>query len=93
LDDRYYLPVPILDYVFGFAILAALELILIVYRGRWFTMALLTAALFLAAFALLYLIALNLRWYVNPMLVGATAILIKSLNLLFARAEKAAEKE
>jgi CHASE2 domain-containing sensor protein len=93
LDDRYFRPIPFLDYVSGFVILAALELILIVYRGRWWTMALLIGALFVLALALLYMTIMHLGWYVNPAALGVIAVTIKLVHALFGRAEQAVERQ
>lgn len=91
MDDRYYRPVPVLDYAFGFLILAALELILIAYRDRWLVMAGLIALLMFAAAFVLYLFIKLPGWYVNPVPVGAAAVLIKVLHVLFAPAERELE--
>jgi CHASE2 domain-containing sensor protein len=91
LDDRYYRPVPWLDYVLAFLILLALELILIVFKGRYWTMSLLILALFIGSGAIVYLLIKLPNWYVNPVSLGVTAIVIKLLNPLFGPAEKAAE--
>jgi len=88
LDDRYYKPVPILDYVLGFMILAVLELILIVFRNQLWKMALLIVALFGLALVIVYLFIKLPGWYVNPVPVGATAVVIKVLHSLFGPAER-----
>ena len=92
LDDRYYRPIPFLDYVFGFAFLVGLELVLIVYRNQWLKLALLIAGLFIVSLAIVYLSVKLLGWYVNPGPVGAAAILIKLLHVAFTRAEKDLEE-
>ena len=91
LDDRYYRPVPWLDYVLTFLILVVLELILIVFKGRYWVMSLLILALFVVSGAIVYLLIKLPNWYVNPVSLGATAIAIKLLNPLFGPAEKAAK--
>ncbi len=83
LDDRYYRPMPVLDYVYGFVILAALELILIVYERRWIRMALLIAGLLVASVGVLYLTTTVMEWYVNPIPVGLMTVLVKLLGVLF----------
>jgi hypothetical protein len=89
LDDRYFKPMPILDYVSGFLILFGLEFILARYSGSWVKAVLLILALCLASVGVLYLMAALLRWYVNPVAVGATAVLIKLFQPLLDRAEHA----
>jgi hypothetical protein len=91
LDDRYFRPAPILDYVLGFVILAFLELIVIVFRHSWLKIGLLTVALFVAAAASLVLMVNLPHWYVNPSLVGALAVFIRLLHVLFVPAERVAE--
>lgn len=90
LDDRYYRPVPVLDYLLAFLILLVLELILIVFKGRYWTMSLLIVALFVVSGAIVYLLIKLHNWYVNPVSLGATAIVIKLLHPLFSKAEEAA---
>ena len=90
LDDRYFRPMPILDYVVGFLILLALELILTLSGHGWIR-ALLITALFVVSIGILYLFIKLPGWYVNPGALGAVAIAIKLIQPLFGRAEKAAE--
>ena len=91
LDDRYFRPVPILDYVLGFIILAFLELILVAYANPWWKAALLIGALCIASVFLLYLMANLLGWYVNPLAVGLIAILIRFIQPVVNRADRAVE--
>lgn len=90
LDDRYFRPLPVVDYLFGFVFLVALELILIIYRGHWLTMGLLIAALLIFSVALLYLMIMHLGWYVNPAAVGLIAVVLRGFSLFFGRAEREA---
>lgn len=91
LDDRYFRPLPFLDYVFGLVILAAFELILIAYRGRWLMKLLSVGVLFVATVAALYMTIMHLGWYVNPSSVGVAAVAIKLLHMAFERPEQLAE--
>jgi CHASE2 domain-containing sensor protein len=90
LDNRIYRPMPALDYVVGFLFLAALELIFIVFHGRWFLMAALIVQLLAATIFLLYLFMVHLGWYVDPALVGVIALAIRLFHTLFDPAEHAA---
>jgi CHASE2 domain-containing sensor protein len=91
LDDRYFRPMPVLDYVVGFIVLFVLELIL-TFDVRWWGKVLFMAALFVVCIGVVYLFIKLLGWYVNPGAVGITAIVIKLIQLiqpLFSRAEEA----
>lgn len=96
LDDRYYTPMPILDYVFGFIFLVCLELFLIVYEEHGisgFGAAMGVVGLFASSLVVLYLITVHLKWYVNPAMLGGIAIAIKLVNQVFGAAEKEARSE
>jgi len=90
LDDRYFRPMPVLDYVVGFLILLVLELIF-TFPVHWWAKVLLIVALFVVSIGLLYLFIKLPGWYVNPAPVSATAILIRLVQPLFGRAELSAE--
>jgi len=79
-----------LDYVYGFIFLAALELILILFRTQWIKIALLAAALVLASVGALWLTVKLIHWYVNPVPVGLTAVGVKLVGVLFHQAEEEA---
>lgn len=91
LDDRYYRSSRILDYVLGFILLAAVELVLVVYGGRYWLAIPLVAAVLAIGVAILYVVILQFHCYVDPVPVGGTALVIKLLHLPFARVEEAAE--
>ncbi len=88
LDDRVFRPVPILDYVFGFLILAGLELTLIVFRGRWVWLALALVVLFVFSSIVLSLFVQLLGWYVDPTPLSIIAVVTKILGSFFGRAEE-----
>lgn len=90
IDDRYFRPVPVLDYTIGFLFLLILELIL-TFSTHWWSKMLLIVVLCFSSVGLLYLFIKLLGWYVNPVPLGATAILIKLVHPLFGRAEKSVE--
>jgi hypothetical protein len=95
LDDRYYRNVPILDYAVGFLILIVLDFILTVHCDPWWwkivLMTTAVVALSVVSLAVLYFCIMFLGWYVNPVPVGAIAILIMVLHVAFGRAEREAE--
>lgn len=91
LDDRYFRAMPFLDYAYGFAILATLDFILIAFRERWALMISLFVVLILVSFGLLFLTVKLFGWYVNPLPVGLTAVVLRVSGPLFRRAEKATE--
>lgn len=91
LDDRYYRPLPVLDYILGFILLAAVEFILVVYGGRYWLAIPLIGTVLLIGVAILYVIVVHFRCYVDPVPVGGTALVIKILHLPFAGVEEAAE--
>ena len=72
-------------------IFGAFELILVVFGRTWWVAALLVFAMLLVATVVVYLTLFHLGYYVNPVSVGAVAIVIKVLNLFFRKPEKAAE--
>jgi hypothetical protein len=90
LDERYYRAMPVLDYLYGFLILAALEFILIVFQNQWVKIALLTVVLIILSAAVVYLTLKVFDSYVNPLLVGVTAILVRVMGALFHRVEERA---
>jgi CHASE2 domain-containing sensor protein len=88
LDDRYYRSMPVLDYVYGFIFLAALELILILWREHWMLMMVLIIVLLGLSVVGLYLTLKLARWYVNPVPVGLAAVTVRILGALFHRVEE-----
>jgi CHASE2 domain-containing sensor protein len=81
IDDRYFRPLPVLDYVFGFIFLAGFELIVYIYHGRS-VMLVFIPALFCTTFLALYLIVMHWQWYVNPLPVTAAAVVLRLLHVL-----------
>jgi CHASE2 domain-containing sensor protein len=88
LDDRYYRAMPVLDYVYGFLFLAALELILILYRTQLIKIAFFIALLLLATVGVLWLTVKLTHWYVDPVPLSLTAVVVKIFSVLFHRAEE-----
>ncbi len=88
LDDRYFRPIPVLDYVLGFVILAVLELILVLFGNSWWKALLLIAGLFVCTVILLYLLVKIPGWYVNPLSVGVIAVIIKLLQPMTGRLDR-----
>jgi CHASE2 domain-containing sensor protein len=85
LDDRYYRPMPLLDYVYGFLFLTMLELTIILYQGHPIKLVLLITVLLVASVLVLWLTVKLLFWYVNPVPLGLTAVAVRVLGVLFHR--------
>jgi CHASE2 domain-containing sensor protein len=91
LDDRYFRPIPVLDYMLGFLIVAALELILVLFGNSWWKAFLLIAGLLVSTVILLYLLVKIPGWYVNPLSVGVIAVMLKLLQPMTTRMDGAAK--
>jgi CHASE2 domain-containing sensor protein len=65
----------------GFVFLLALELILVVWRDRIIVAVALISGLLLMSYVFLYVMAVNVGYYVDPVPVEATAVAIKILQL------------
>jgi len=86
LDDRYLIPAGLLfDILFSFAFLALLELILVLLHDSLWQAATGILLLCLVSMALLYMIVVHARMYVDPSLITGTALLIKVLHLAYAQ--------
>lgn len=93
LDDRYYPSAGrFADYGFGFLFLFAMELILVVYEEEPLSAVMWIAGLIVLGFALIFLVTMNLRVYLNPVPVAGVAILIKSGHIIFGSLAKFAKK-
>ena len=88
LDDRVFRPVRYLDYVFGFAILVGLELILIILHGKEIFLALALGGLFFVSLFVLLLFVKLFGWYVDPAPLSIIPVMTKVLSSLFGRAEE-----
>lgn len=89
LDDRLYRPAGrIVDIGFSFLFVLAFELILTVLSETPVVAALLLGGLFAVSYLILYLVIMHWSIYIDP-LVGITAIVIKSLHLIYGIAHRA----
>jgi serine/threonine protein kinase len=77
LDDRLFRPIPVLDYVLGFIIMAALELILILYRSKALRLMLMLILLSACSIAFLFCMIKFPAWYVDPIPLCLTAVATK----------------
>ena len=77
LDDRLFRPIPGLDYALGFLFMAALELILILYRGRVLQLILMLLLLAACSIAFLFCMVKFPAWYVDPIPLCLTAAATK----------------
>lgn len=78
LDDRYYRPMPLLDYLVAFACLLAVEWILTLQRGKWLRIAVLMTVVAGALPILLRILIGRLGWYVSPLTVIGIALLVRT---------------
>lgn len=97
LDQRYFWPAPWwLNYAIGFLIFLALQWVLHVHHSAlhdahgwrvafvvsralaWF------AVVIFAALVAIYLVVMHVGWYVNPLTIGAAALMSKIVELLFS---------
>ena len=94
LDERLFQPAyPVFNYLSGFLIFAAFELILVENHGRPGRAAFQVLLLLLGIVALLYLAVVHFGYYLNPATVGLLAILINLAHMLFAGLDRAKERQ
>jgi hypothetical protein len=93
LDDRYYRPVPWLDYTIGFLVLAAVDLILLIDHESFLKSILLIGMLTLGVLLLLDVLVVHGKWYVNPFPVTITALAIKVSHGLYGYVHEGVKKK
>ena len=82
LDNRYFKPVPWLDYVMGVVMFATVTLITITLHDTpWIALALITLSI-MAAVSLLLVLILFGGLYVNPVGVGILAVLFNGSHVM-----------
>lgn len=87
LDERYFEPIPWLDYALGFLIFASFQWVLVRhYQPLWQAVAW-GLGIIAIAIVLLYLLATLGGWYVNPVAVGFMALVIWYTHLLLPKKE------
>jgi CHASE2 domain-containing sensor protein len=92
LDDRHYRTGgPIADYAFAFLFLLVLELILMVYHHEPARAVFLILVLLALSYATLYVVIMQIGLYVDPVPVGAGALMIKVLHLIYGMVQEPKE--
>ncbi|MGH9957400.1 MAG: hypothetical protein ACREBC_09755, partial [Pyrinomonadaceae bacterium] len=80
LDERYFKPIPWLDYIFGFLLFYVIELIWY-HHAPWRAL-LWGLAVITGAFVLLSLLVVHVGWYINPVAISLLALIIRFSHLL-----------